>query len=57
MLQRGQIRWQERVGGNFFGSPICAGGRLFCVSASGDVVVLAASEKYQELGRNSLGEL
>ena len=28
----GKIVWQERVGGNFFGSPILVGNRLFCIS-------------------------
>jgi outer membrane protein assembly factor BamB len=53
----GEIRWQERVGGNFFGSPIWVDGRIFCVSASGEVVVLDASERFQVLARNPLDEL
>jgi len=52
----GAIRWQERAGGDFFGSPVCVDGRLFCANAAGDVVVIAASDKYQELARNPLRE-
>lgn len=52
----GQVLWQERVGGGFYGSPILVGDRIYCISQKGDVVVLAASEKYQLLGTNSLGE-
>jgi outer membrane protein assembly factor BamB len=48
--------WQERVGGNYFGSPICADGKLINLSTTGEVVVLAAGEKYELLGRNALGE-
>ena len=47
--------WQERVGGNYFSSPVCADGKLYGVSASGEVVVLAAAKEFKELGRSSLG--
>lgn len=53
----GEVKWQERVGGNFFSSPVCVDGRLFCVSKTGEVVVVAASEKFEVLARNQLGEL
>jgi len=52
----GKIVWQERIGGNFSGSPICVDGKLYCVSEEGEVVVVAASEKFAELGRTMLDE-
>ncbi|MCX7050191.1 MAG: PQQ-like beta-propeller repeat protein [Candidatus Sumerlaeota bacterium] len=52
----GEDVWREKVGGNYFGSPICAGDKLYCISTKGEVVVLAAADKYQLLGRNPLGE-
>jgi outer membrane protein assembly factor BamB len=52
----GETRWNERVGGTFFGSPVCVDGRLFCVSATGEVVVIAASDKFHLLATNPLGE-
>ncbi|MDX1961689.1 MAG: PQQ-binding-like beta-propeller repeat protein [Pirellulales bacterium] len=52
-----ELLWRERVGGNFSGSPVLVGDRLFCVSADGEVVVLAATEKPQVLARNQLGEV
>jgi outer membrane protein assembly factor BamB len=52
----GEVYWQERVGGNFNGSPVCIAGRLYCISEEGEVVVLAASKDFQLLARNSLGE-
>ncbi|HUG92483.1 MAG TPA: PQQ-binding-like beta-propeller repeat protein [Planctomycetaceae bacterium] len=55
-VHTGRRVWQRRVGGNFFGSPVCVAGRLFCVNDAGDVVVLAASDEFQELARNPLGE-
>ena len=52
----GEAVWQERVGGNYFSSPVCADGKLINLSTTGEVVVLAASDKYTLLGRNALGE-
>jgi outer membrane protein assembly factor BamB len=53
----GEAKWQERVGGDFFGSPVCVDGRLFCVSTAGDVVVVRAGERFELLAKNPLGEL
>jgi outer membrane protein assembly factor BamB len=53
----GNIRYQERVGGNYFGSPVWVDGRLFCVSTSGELVVLEASDKFNVLHRYALNEL
>ena len=55
--ETGEAVWQERVGGNFFSSPVCADGKLINVSTSGEVVVLAAGDKYELLGRTPLGEM
>jgi outer membrane protein assembly factor BamB len=52
----GEIQWQERVGGNYFGSPVCVDNRLFCVSTTGEVVVVAAGEKFEVLARNPLND-
>jgi outer membrane protein assembly factor BamB len=53
----GAIRYQERVGGNFFGSPVWVDGRLYAVSTSGELDVVAATDKFQLLQRLPLGEL
>ncbi len=53
----GDIRFQERVGGNFFGSPVWVDGRLFAVSTAGELVVVEASEKFNVLHRYALKEL
>jgi outer membrane protein assembly factor BamB len=52
----GEIIWRRRVAGSFYGSPVYVGGRLYCMSRKGDMVVLAASDEFRELGRGSLGE-
>ena len=49
--------WQQRVGGNFSSSPVRASDKIYCVSAEGDVVVLAAEAQFKELGRVPLGEV
>lgn len=53
----GDIRYQERVGGNYFGSPVWADDRLFCVSTSGELTIVQASETFKVLHRFELGEL
>lgn len=48
--------WQERVGGNYSGSPVIVGSRIFCIEDDGVVVVLSASDQYELLAKNPLGE-
>jgi len=47
--------WTKRIGGNFFGSPILAGGKLYCLSMEGDAVVVAAGREFERLGKTALG--
>lgn len=53
----GEVHYQERVGGNFFGSPIWVDHRLFCISTSGEIVVTEASKNFRVIHRFGLGEL
>jgi outer membrane protein assembly factor BamB len=55
-LETGESLWRERVGGNFSGSPVCVNNCLYCIADDGTVVVLAAADKFELLGRNALGE-
>jgi outer membrane protein assembly factor BamB len=50
----GKIVWQQRIGGNFYSSPICIDGRVYCIDLDGVMVVIAAAGKYEELARISL---
>jgi outer membrane protein assembly factor BamB len=52
----GQVLWRERLGGAFYASPVCVNDRLYCVAKSGDVVVVAAADKFAVLARVPLGE-
>ncbi|MGB2821454.1 MAG: PQQ-binding-like beta-propeller repeat protein [Phycisphaerae bacterium] len=52
----GKQLWQEKVPDTFFGSPVFAAGRIYCISRKGNVFVLAAGDKYELLATNPLGE-
>ena len=52
----GEEVWRERVDGRFFGSAVCVDGRLYAISTAGELVVIAAAEEFQLLGRVDLGE-
>jgi outer membrane protein assembly factor BamB len=52
----GERLWQTKISDSFYGSPVFAAGRLYCVSKSGKVYALAAGEKPEILGSSSLGE-
>jgi outer membrane protein assembly factor BamB len=52
----GRVHWRERVGGDYLASPICLGERIYCTAKSGEMIVLAAAEKYKLLARFNLGE-
>lgn len=53
----GREVWQHRAVGNYSGSPVRAGNKIFCTNEEGTVVVIAAGDEFEELGRNKLGEL
>ena len=55
-VSTGAVIWRERVGGEFYGSPVCVDNCLYCIAKNGDVVVLAASDQFKVLNRVPLGE-
>lgn len=55
-VRSGEIHWRERVPGTYYGSPVCAGKKLYAVSREGEVVVLAAAKTFQFLAQNPVGE-
>jgi outer membrane protein assembly factor BamB len=52
----GKVHWRQRVGGNYYSSPVRVADRIYGVSIAGEVVTLSASKDYQLLGRSQLGE-
>jgi len=55
-LDTGELLWKDRPAGDIFGSPVCVGGNLYCLTKAGDVIVIQAGPAYQLLGINRLGE-
>ncbi|MEM7699836.1 MAG: PQQ-binding-like beta-propeller repeat protein [Verrucomicrobiota bacterium] len=53
----GAIHWTERVAGNYSGSPVAVGDRIFFSSMEGAVTVIKASPTFNPLVRNELGEM
>jgi outer membrane protein assembly factor BamB len=53
-LEDGQVLWSERIGGNFFSSPILLGNRLVNVSDTGNVTVLGATDKFEKIATLSI---
>jgi outer membrane protein assembly factor BamB len=47
----GEELWKERVGGDFFASPIAVNGKLYGINAHGELVVLEAGPKFKVLAR------
>ncbi|UCF15151.1 MAG: PQQ-binding-like beta-propeller repeat protein [Phycisphaerales bacterium] len=52
----GERLWREKPAKKFYGSPVWAQGRLYCVTTDGEVVVVGAAESYKLLAVNPLGE-
>ena len=52
----GKVIWRQRVGGSYYGSPVCVDDRLYCIARDGRVVVIAASHEFKVLARVPLGE-
>ncbi len=54
--ETGKQVWSERVGGNFFGSPVCIDGKLYALNTKGECLVVATGDKFVLLAKNELGE-
>ncbi len=48
--------WSARVEGPYYGSPVAVNGRLYTMTMKGDLIVLAAGEKFTPPVRIPLGE-
>lgn len=52
----GKRVYRERVGGNFFASPIVADGKILALSREGELVALKPGDTFEILGRSNLGD-
>ena len=55
-LKTGKDVWTKRLGGNYYGSPLCVDGKLYGIEESGKVVVVEAGPTFKELGTADLGD-
>jgi outer membrane protein assembly factor BamB len=59
-IATGEQVYQKRLGGaagSFSASPVAADGKIYCTSEDGDVYVVKAGPEYEELAKNSIGEV
>ena len=56
-LATGKMKWMERLGGNYFASPILVDDAIYAVSREGKVIAFSPTDTFKELGRSQLGEL
>lgn len=56
VLATGEVLWKERPAGPIYGSPICVGENLYCMTKAGKVIVLRAKSTYELLGIHDLGD-
>lgn len=52
----GKVHWRERIGGEYFSSPVRVRDRVYNTTRDGEMVVLAADKQYKLLARFPLGE-
>jgi len=52
----GELIWKERPAGPLYGSPVCVNGILYILSKAGKFMVIRASQEYELLGIQELGE-
>jgi outer membrane protein assembly factor BamB len=50
----GKEVWKERLGGEYYSSPLYADGRVYCFNNEGETTVLKAGREYQVLATNTL---
>ncbi len=50
----GKLVYRERVGGNFFSSPVIADDKIWCGSRDGEFVAVATGDQFKVLGRSRL---
>lgn len=55
-VHNGEVKWSERLAGNFSASPVTAEGRVYFQNESGAMYVVRASSNYELLATNELGE-
>jgi outer membrane protein assembly factor BamB len=55
-IASGKIVWDKSLDGEFYASPGLVGDRLYLTTRSGEVFIIRAGRKFEEIGKTSLGE-
>jgi outer membrane protein assembly factor BamB len=55
-VRTGKLHWSERLGKRHHSSPVAANGYLYFTAEDGVTSVVKASERFERVARNSLGE-
>ena len=50
----GELKWKERLPGEYKASPMAADGRIYFLNRAGVCTVIAASDKFEKLAANAL---
>lgn len=53
-LETGAQIYKERIGGNYFSSPVIGDGKIICASLDGDLVMVSATKDFEVIGRSRL---
>lgn len=56
-INSGNIRWKQRLAGEYKASPIAADGRIYFLNQSGLTTVVSASPRFDKLVENSLDDI
>ncbi len=59
-LASGEEKYQQRIphqGSGFSGSPVASDGKIYLPSEDGDIFIVKAGDKFELLGKNSIGQL
>ena len=52
----GKELWKERLGGNYSGSPVVAGGVVYAASEEGEILVIKAAKEAKVVSRTQIGK-
>ena len=55
-LKTGKLKWRERVSAGFSGSAVANRSHVYCIDEMGVCHVLKASDKFEHVSKNELGE-
>lgn len=55
-LKDGEVKWQLRINGSYWATPVYAGGYIYCINETGEAQVVKPGEKPEIVARNDFGQ-